>query len=167
MENRVGADSGRESTPERMPPPPRRAGYDQASSVGFSSLGSCHSWLPDQISATASYFSGGSRGEDSMDMDCSAGGTENFSAAGSLGGGSLTKVFEHEAMEDGLQSPHMTHQALQAMPSWERHLRSRSPSTAGGEDDLSLISKSSSKLFDGAASPAGAPSSGMHWESRE
>ncbi|GKY94913.1 hypothetical protein MPSEU_000456200 [Mayamaea pseudoterrestris] len=173
MDNRIGSgsDSCRESTPDRMPPPPRRHGFDQASSVGFSSLGSCHSWLPDQISATASYFQG-SRGEgDSMDLD-SAGGTENFSAAGSVGGGSLTKVFEHETLDDGLRSPQMTLQALQTMPSWERHIRSRSPSSVGGDDDESLISRTSSKLSDhgggGGLSifPVGSASS-MNWESRE
>ena len=171
MDNRMGSESCRDSTPERMPPPARRQGFDQASSVGFSSLGSCHSWLPDQINATASYFGGASRGEDSMDMDYSAGGTENFSAAGSIGGSSLTKVFEHEALDDnGLQSPHMTHQALQAMPSWERHLRSRSPSLVGGggDDDESLISRTSSKLSEHGSSPFPAHGvSSMNWESRE
>jgi hypothetical protein len=171
MDNRIGGESCREDIPVPAPPLPtrRNSAYDQTSSVGLSSLGSCHSWLPEQINATASYFGGGggSRGEDSMDMDYSAGGTENLSAAGSLGGGSLTRVFEHETLDDGLQSPHMTHQALQTMPSWERHWRSRSPSS--NDDDESLISKSSSKLSDTgiALFPATtATDTPMRWGSR-
>jgi hypothetical protein len=51
---------------QRMPPPrprpfsavvDRHAGNEQGSLGGFSSLGSCHSWLPEQISGAASFFS--------------------------------------------------------------------------------------------------------------
>lgn len=112
------------------------------SSIGFSSLGSCHSWLPEQVSAATSYFSGRDDNA-SMDMEYSA--TENFSIGESMGANSLTRVFEHEAMP----SPNMSHRTLNSMPSWERTVRSRSPHHS--DDDESLISKTSSK--GGALSP--------------
>jgi hypothetical protein len=164
MDNRLDCDSSRDTNVDAMPPPSRRQAYQENSSVGFSSLGSCHSWLPDQISATASFFGGASRGGDSMDMDYSTGGTENYSVNGSLGGNSLTKVFEHEPLDEGLQSPNMTHQALDQMPSWERNVRSRSPLSVG-DDDVSLISKTSSKISDNGLSSFRGDS--MNWESRE
>jgi len=86
------------SSSERMPPPVRQKRVtDQASSVGFSSIGSCHSWMPDQLSEAASYFSlsRGSNGNaglspsNSMDMtlEHSIGNTDNYSSNRSLGGG--------------------------------------------------------------------------------
>lgn len=129
------------------PPPPPRRDLHTGASIAFSSLGSCHSWFPEQVGAAASYFSG--RDDNgSMDMDYSAAGSigftaENHSLGESIGGGSLTRVFENETMP----SPHMTHRVLAQIPSWERSLRSRSPLSVGDDDDISLISKSSSKLL--------------------
>ena len=182
-------DYNSEGSDERMPPPVgKRNRYmaDQASSVGFSSLGSCHSWLPGQISSAASYF-GGSRDAD-MDMDYSAGaGTEQFSTGGSLGdslgGNSLTKVFENATLPDqmpsSMASPNMSHRNLCQIPSWERNLRSRSPLSIGSaDDDESLVSKAESVLSKGsissslsglrgaAASPTNMETE-MAWESRE
>lgn len=154
---------------ERMPPPAARKPLvpDATSSVGFSSLGSCHSWLPEQFGSAASFFSG-SRGNTgagissvgSMDMEYSAG-AENFSLGGSLGGNSLTRVFENEAMEEPM-SPNMNQRVLNQVPSWERSLRSKSPLSMASDDE-SLISKSSSK--NGFASSHGDGDS-MAWESR-
>jgi hypothetical protein len=184
--NSVGSD-------ERMPPPVlrQRAAPDQASSVGFSSLGSCHSWLPEQFGNAASYFGGSA----SMDMDYSAGaateqfstgGTEQFSTGGSVGGGSLTRVFEHEALPDDTPSamtPNMSHRNLSQIPSWERSVRSRSPLSVGSDDDESLVSKaesvvskssdrgsvasSLSGLRGATASPTHMDTDDMAWESRE
>jgi len=161
------------SSSERMPPPARQKRVtDQASSVGFSSIGSCHSWMPDQLSEAASYFSlsRGSNGNagvspsNSMDMtlEHSIAYTDNYSSNRSLGGGSLTRVFEHEPLPpEPLPSPNMNQRSLIQMPSWERNLRNRSPATHSSADDESLISKTSSKLSDGGAiSPVG----DMQWE---
>lgn len=173
---------------ERMPPPvvrPKR-NHDHDSSVAFSSLGSCHSWIPEQFGSAASFFSGsrnaappGVASVPSMDMEYSAtGGTENysaagsinFSAAGSVGGNSLSRVFEHEAHDYSMASPtHMNHRELSQMPSWERSLRSRSPLSIGSEDDdASLVSKSSSKVSEGQLSSSRTTTpqhaNGMAWE---
>lgn len=186
--NSVGSD-------ERMPPPVLRQRQvpDHSSSVGgFSSLGSCHSWLPEQIGGAVSYFGGSTA---SMDMDFSAGGateqfstggTEQFSTNGSLGGGSLTRVFEHEALPDDMPSamtPNMSHRNLSQIPSWERSVRSRSPLSVGSDDDdESLVSKAESVLsktsdrgsvtsslsgLRGPTSPTHMDTDDMAWESRE
>jgi hypothetical protein len=189
--NSVGSD-------ERMPPPQlrQRQAPDMASSLGgFSSLGSCHSWLPEQIGGAVSYFGGSTA---SMDMDLhsagnapehlSTGGTEQFSTNGSLGGGSLTRVFEHEALPDDMPSamtPNMSHRNLSQIPSWERSVRSRSPLSVGSDDDdESLVSKTESVLSKNSdrgsvtsslsghlrgatASPTHMDTDEMAWESRE
>lgn len=167
----------RESSPQRMPPPLARrphADREHSSLGGFSSLGSCHSWIPEQLSGAASFFSGSHRGgispAGSIDMEYSAAGTEQFSSAGSLGGSlganSLTRVFEHETLEEQLPvSPAMSHRALNQVSSWERSVRSRSPLSLGSADDESLISKSSSKLSDSGVSHN--KDNGMVWESHE
>lgn len=130
---------------ESMPPPQPRE--SAGASIGLSSLGSCHSWLPEQMGAAASYFSG-------RDMDSGPLAPENHSMAESLGGNSLTRIFENEAMN---------HRSLNQVPSWERSLRSRSPLSLG-DDDESLISKTSSK--GGALSPVQSAASGeMAWTS--
>lgn len=161
----------RANSPERMPPPmARRPWQDAASSLGFSSIGSCHSWLPEQFNGAASCFSnskGGVSPSASMDMEFSAvGGNENFSLGGSLGGNSLTRVFEHEVLEEplspGVISPAMNNRALSQMPSWERSLRSKSPHSLGSEDDISLMSKTSSKS--GLSSGFMNGSDDMMWE---
>jgi len=185
MDQNVG-ERGREDSPERMPPPvPRNRNAAQAtdmSSIGFSSLGSCHSWLPESFAggggSISSMFSG-SRGANgaggglspaaSMDMEFSAGGgTENFSTGGSIGGGSLTRVFENQPLEDDDDNDPNNGMApspananlrgaggLQQTPSWERSMRSKSPLSLGSldNDDVSLMSKASSKLSDAGFGP--------------
>lgn len=157
---------------KRMPPPlpPRQSMHSHgaaaaSSSVGaFSSIGSCHSWFPEQVGAAASYFSGRDDHAGSMDMEYSAAGSvgygtaENFSIGESVGGGSLTKVFENEAMS----SPTMSHRDLTQIPSWERSLRSKSPLSIGttDDDDESLISKCSSR---GALSSVPSVGDEMTW----
>ena len=91
---------------------------------------------------------------------------ENYSMAGeSIGGASLTQVFDnnshhidprdhfrhhHRAMipaqqqqQQVMSSPSFSHRELHQIPSWERSLRSKSPSSFN--DDESLISKTDSK----------------------
>jgi hypothetical protein len=177
--NSVGSD-------ERMPPPVvrRRPVPDQTASVGFSSLGSCNSWLPEAFPTAASIFGGSA----SMDMDFSAAGggstgghTEQFSTNGSLGGGSLTRVFENEILPDDMPSvmtpTNMSHRQLSQIPSWERSVRGQSPLSVGSEDDdESLVSKTSDKgsvasslsgLRGATASPTHMDADDMNWESRE
>jgi hypothetical protein len=132
---------------ERMPPPaPPQRDTHMGASIAFSSIGSCHSWFPEQVGAAASYFSGRDD-HGSMDMEYSGAGSvgmtaENYSIGESIGGGSLTRVFENETMP----SPNMSHRELNQIPSWERSLRSKSPLSVGDDDDdESLISKGSSK----------------------
>jgi hypothetical protein len=165
----------------RMPPPPptqprhSRGGSSARDSVGFSSLGSCHSWLPEQMAAASSYFSGrgdpdqNSFNNSMMDMgEYSAAGSlaytvENFSVNDeSIGGASLTNVFEHHsrAQPTSLHSPSMSHCDLRQIPSWERSLRSRSPLSIGDDDDGSFISKTSSK---GALSSVPSMGDEMAW----
>ena len=183
---------------QRMPPPSpasgnhlRRGGggynhqnhgrdsHITGASTAFSSLGSCHSWLPEQMAAASSYFSGRTDPDDDINIDpmhlhgdyqstgvanssIAHSAAENYSMAGeSIGGASLTKVFEngnhqmyprdhqhnHRSMSQTPQqlmpSPSFNTRELHQMPSWERSLRSRSPSSFN--DDESLISKTDSK----------------------
>jgi hypothetical protein len=141
------------------PPPPPRESHTGVS-IAFSSLGSCHSWFPEQVGAAASYFSG--RDDTvSMDMDYSGAGSvgytaENYSIGESIGGGSLTRVFENEAMP----SPTISHRDLNQIPSWERSLRSKSPVSLGDDDDESLMSRCSSR---GALSSVPSAGEEMAW----
>jgi hypothetical protein len=131
-----------------MPPPEPRVQIDWPSRVG-----SCHSWIPETIGAgAASLFGGqtqthGTRGSqhsftnygispvNSLEMDISATGTEQFSCAGSVGGGSLCQVFD-PADPEGLLASSLNHRVLQQVPSWERSMRSKSPlSTCSVEED--------------------------------
>ena len=130
---------------DRMPPPPppkqgRRGSINSGigSSIGFSSLGSCHSWLPEQVTAATSYFAGRDD-QGSVDMDISATGW-------TTGDNSLLRVFEQEqeSASNAIPSPNISQRSLHTIQSWEHSLRSRSPHSAG-DDDESLISKSSSK----------------------
>ena len=75
----------------------------------------------------------------SVDMDISATGWTN-------GDGSLLRVFEQEQelASNAAPSPNISQRSLHTIQSWEHSLRSRSPHSAG-DDDESLISKSSSK----------------------
>lgn len=128
---------------ERAMPPPDvrpRPVYDAASSMGMSSLGSCHSWFPEQISAASSYFRGaeGSVGSNDGNM--------------SLGGNSLVRVFDHETSME----------SVGPTASWERaNFPGRSPLSLGSDDE-SLISKGSNK-----SGSLASRSVDMLWESRE
>uniref|UniRef100_A0A7S3KW51 DUF6824 domain-containing protein n=1 Tax=Amphora coffeiformis TaxID=265554 RepID=A0A7S3KW51_9STRA len=147
---------------DRMPPPQRQVQHHDNHSMAFSSLGSCHSWMPEQFNDAASSFFGSIRGDSEgqhqghdshmeQQMDYSVH-TENYSIGGSIGGNSLTRVFEHDPMPDSTGSavgtPNMSHRSLNQVPSWERNFRSRSPLSVGSDDadDISLISKESSKF---------------------
>lgn len=161
MERRHDPDADR-----RHPPDHHQSKNDTTSSVGFSSLGSCHSWLPEQFGSAASYFSYGRGGDEitqgtgcgSLEMDYSTGGATGES---SIGGSSLARVFENEPLdgEKPMISPNMNHRVLSRIPSWERSLRSKSPLSIGSDDE-SLISKSSSKYEDEPLSPFNAYSPG-------
>lgn len=123
---------------DRMPPPRRQYQVVDNTSVGLSSLGSCHSWIPEQLgSAASSFFGGGHEREAAVQQPTDYSATGSIAAgslaAGSIGGGSLERVFENEAHH------------FSQMPSWEqRSIRSRSP--MHDDDDESLVSKSSSKV---------------------
>jgi hypothetical protein len=154
------------------------------------SLGSCHSWLPEQMAAASSYFSGRTDPDDDVLDDpmhmmqhgdyhstgvatssIAHSAAENYSMAGeSIGGASLTHVFDNNShhvdprdshrqhhhhhhyqqqqsmvhsQHHAMPSPSFSHQELHQIPSWERSLRSKSPSSFN--DDESLISKTDSK----------------------
>lgn len=176
---------------DRMPPPPRQVQHHENHSIGFSSLGSCHSWMPEQFGDAASSFFGSIRGDSQgpyphgnhsnhdvqmeQQMEYSV---ENFSLGGSVGGNSLTRVFEHDVLPDGTASANgMNQRTLNHANSWERHVRSRSPLSIGSDedDDVSLISKESSKIsLNGsreggiAVSPVNTPRDGeSYWGSKE
>lgn len=169
---------------DRMPPPPRQVHHQENHSIAFSSIGSCHSWMPEQFNDAASSFfgsirSGGPPEDTQMEqqMDYS---TENFSAGGSIGGNSLTRVFEHDVMPDGTGSamgtPNMNQQSINRMSSWERTFRSRSPLSGGSDDadDISLMSKESSKMSAAnsreggiSVSPVNTPRESGLWGSKE
>eukprot|EP00522_Entomoneis_paludosa_P010751 CAMPEP_0172457276 /NCGR_PEP_ID=MMETSP1065-20121228/21188_1 /TAXON_ID=265537 /ORGANISM="Amphiprora paludosa, Strain CCMP125" /LENGTH=625 /DNA_ID=CAMNT_0013210903 /DNA_START=201 /DNA_END=2078 /DNA_ORIENTATION=+ len=185
LDNSVGEYEGSVASEDRMPPPSRAFVPDHQSSVAYSSLGSCHSWLPvsEQFSTAASYFSGRGTSEGHLDIDAAAALAADQSAGGSarmmamdgslqsIGGGSLTRVFEDEVMPDTQQSigsANMGQRVLATMPSWERNLRSRSPlSIESDDEDVSLISKSSSKHSAENHIPAMNPAHGMSWEQKE
>lgn len=179
-------DYGSVASEDRMPaPPPRAVAADTNNSIAFSSLGSCHSWLPmsENFSAAASYVSGRDSQMDldravAMQGDSSAANSAMMMAADgsiqSIGGASLTRVFEHEPLPDAqpsapaMGSPNMSHRVLASMPSWERNLRSRSPlSIEEDDEDISLISKSSSKHSTENHIPHMNPAHGMSWEQKE
>jgi hypothetical protein len=161
-----------------------RDGHIMGASTAFSSLGSCHSWLPEQMAAASSYFSGRTDPDDDIVDDpmmmmhhgdynstgvanssIAHSAAENYSMAGeSIGGASLTKVFDNnvhhvdprdhhhhhhhqrtmsQSQQNMMSSPAFNHRELHQIPSWERSLRSRSPSSFN--DDESLISKTDSK----------------------
>jgi hypothetical protein len=64
-------------------------------------------------------------------MDVSAVGTEGISCTDSIGGASLCQVFSHDQIADGeVEEPlsPMDQPELSQMPSWERSVRSKSPS---------------------------------------
>jgi hypothetical protein len=166
---------------------------------GLSSLGSCHSW-GEQIGNATSFFSGGGNHNDgtsvsffsgsngnlpsvgSLDMEYSACGTaeNNSVAGGSLGGGSLTNVFEDDLGQGSARnpngrdrppnedswaaSPRMSHRDLNQIPSWERTVRSRSPLSVGSigsmpsrDDDLELMDADDKVSISSSISPMHRP----------
>ncbi len=128
---------------ERVMPPPDvrpRPFYDAASSMGMSSIGSCHSWFPEQISAASSYFRGADESGSSNDGNMS------------IGGNSLVRVFDHETSMD----------SVGPTSSWDRaSFPTRSPMNLGSDDE-SLMSKGSNK-----SGSLASRSLDMTWESRE
>ena len=128
---------------ERVMPPPDvrpRPVYDTASSMGMSSIGSCHSWFPEQISAASTYFRGADESVGSNDFGMS------------VGGNSLVRAFDPETGAD----------SIGPTASWERaSYPSRSPLNLGSDDE-SLISKGSNK-----SGSLASRSMDMMWESRE
>lgn len=186
VDHSIADYDGSVASEDRMPPPQKAVPDTQASSA-FSSLGSCHSWLPvsDQISSAASYFSGRENAEGSLDIDGAAAMASDHSAGASttrmmgadgslasIGGSSLTRVFEDEVLPDTQTSigtsSNVGPRVLASMPSWERNLRSRSPlSIESDDEDLSLISKSSSKHSAEYSAPHMNPAHGMSWEQKE
>jgi len=136
----------------RTPPPapPRRIEFDWPSKM----LGCQSQWLPDTFD-TPSFFS--TRNEEansivhsaSLGTDHSAAGMEGLSANGSVGGGSLCRVFTQDQIDPDAErtiSPvgSFNHQMLGPIPSWERSFRSAS--TVGTDDDDSVLSKISEKI---------------------
>jgi hypothetical protein len=106
----------------------------------------------------------------SLEMDASAVGTEGFSCAESVGGASLCQVFSHDQLEAGAAvgeakedvapiSPGggLGQGVLTQVPSWERSVRSKSPS----------LGSMSSMLSGGeglASSRPTTPHDGMTWD---
>jgi hypothetical protein len=152
-----------------MPPPEPRAEIDWPSRVG-----SCHTWIPESLEAgAASFFGNSSRmgnlstfqlgisPVNSMEMDASAAGTEQYSCAGSVGGGSLCQVFDKDTQAvDMLPSP-MNHRIIHQIPSWERSMRSRSPLSLGSVEDSddSMIRVRHEKFYDKNTGPSAPPMS--------
>ena len=138
----------------RTPPPapPRRIEIDWPSKM----MGCQTQWLPDTFDPP-SFFS--PRNDEvnslaqsaSLEMEQSAVGTEGFSTNGSIGGGSLCRVFTHDQIEADANaelpmSPvgSFNHHMLGPIPSWERSFRSSS--TVCSEDDGSILSRRSDKI---------------------
>jgi hypothetical protein len=135
---------------ERMPPPApqRRIEIDWPSKM----LGCQSQWLPDTFDPP-SFFT--PRNEEvnslaqsaSLEMEHSAVGMEGFSTNGSLGGGSLCRVFTQDQIDAYAERPispvgSFNHHALGPIPSWERSFRSASST---GSDDASISSRTSEK----------------------
>jgi hypothetical protein len=131
------ADDGICDDEHRTPPPreinnevpqPRRIEIDWPSKM----LGCQSNWLPETFNPP-SFFSKSNplSPSASLDMDTSAIGTEGISVTGSIGGASLCHVFSHDNEDNAIQPPCLTDeiQVLSQMPSWERSVRSKSPST--------------------------------------
>lgn len=136
-------DEHRMPPPEsnNMPPPPRRIEIDWPSKM----VGCQSNWLPETFN-TPAFFNqkvNPLSPSASLEMDVSAVGTEGISCTDSIGGASLCQVFSHDQLEDEAEladplSP-MDQPELSHMPSWERSVRSKSPSTICS--DPSIVSK--------------------------
>jgi hypothetical protein len=138
---------------ERTPPPApqRHIQIDWPSKM----LGCQSQWLPDTFDPPSIFTH---RNEEvnslvhsaSLEMEHSAIGMEGFSTNGSLGGGSLCRVFTQDQIDayaayaERPLSPvgSFNHHALDPIPSWERSFRSGS---SVGTDDASISSRISEK----------------------
>jgi hypothetical protein len=132
-----------------MPPPDPRVQTEWSSR-------SIHSWIPDHIGphwspVNRDHSLSGHMGispSHSLDMDTSAN-------AASIGGGSLCQLFEQDES---------LHRALRTMPSWERGMRNKSPTSLHEDNDKSMIRVRELKLFK-APPPVQPSSSGdMDWD---
>ena len=87
---------------------------------------------------------------------------DNNSIGHSMNGASLSKVFDTNLSNPGVDPSHRG--GIAQVPSWDRSFRSRSPLSLG-DDDASLISKTSSKGA-GALSPvqSAASDDNMAWK---
>lgn len=139
VEDDIRDDEHRVPPPETdkssMPPPPRRIEIDWPSKM----LGCQSNWLPETFNAPSFFGKNNPLSPSaSLDMDTSAVGTEGISTTGSIGGASLCQVFSQEQLEDRveLDSPTTEQQGLSQMPSWERSVRSKSPSTICSEPSV-------------------------------
>ena len=125
---------------DNMPPPPRRIQIDWPSKM----IGCQSNWLPETFNAPSFFSSKNNHNplspSASLDMDTSAVGTEGISMTGSIGGASLCQVFSHDELEDDDEVAPMSRvsqQSLSQMPSWDRSVRSKSPSTICSDPSIS------------------------------
>ena len=129
-----------------MPPPPRRIEIDWPSKM----LGCQSNWLPETFHAP-SFFSKTNplSPSTSLDMDTSAAGIEGISVTGSIGGASLCQVFSHDELDGCVEpdSPLNEEQGLSQVPSWERSVRSKSPSTVCSEPSVVATSSHPNDVF--------------------
>ena len=137
MDDDIRDDEHRMPPPKNdsMPPPPRRIEIDWPSKM----LGCQSNWLPETFNPPTFFGKTNPLSPSaSLDMDTSAVGTEGISMNGSIGGASLCKVFSHEQLDVGVQaeSPMNEDHGLSQMPSWERSVRSKSPSTVCSEGSI-------------------------------
>mmetsp|Transcript_30278 Transcript_30278/g.50034 ORF Transcript_30278/g.50034 Transcript_30278/m.50034 type:complete len:215 (-) Transcript_30278:52-696(-) len=131
-------DEHRMPPPEanNMPPPPRRIEIDWPSKMA----GCQSNWLPETFNPP-SFFNQKANPlspSASLEMDESAVGTEGISCTDSIGGGSLCQVFSHDQLAADEVAPlsPLGQPELSQMPSWERSLRSKSPSTICSEPSI-------------------------------
>jgi hypothetical protein len=123
---------------EHRTPPPREISNEipQARRIEIDwpskMLGCQSNWLPETFNPPSFFTKTNPLSPSaSLDMDTSAFGTEGISVTGSIGGASLCHVFSHDNEDNAVQPPCLTDeiQVLSQMPSWERSVRSKSPST--------------------------------------
>jgi len=129
-----------------MPPPSRRIEIDWSSRM----VGCQSNWLPESFNPPSFFVQKNNplSPSASYEMDESAAGTEG----GSVGGTSLCQVFAQDQIADGstvpISSAPGVNQELTQIPSWERGVRSKSPSTiysdSSVQDTIAATSKGSS-----------------------
>ena len=154
---------------DRMPPHSKEQGWPLR-------VGSGHSFFNDSLSLFSGNGNGGElSAASSMDMDVSSN-TDPYSCAGSvgagsIGGASLCRVFDADSVAPAgttaTAMPSPSARGSKQLPNWERTLRTRSPSSVGGEpddaeeDSFSVMTKGSEKLMGGSICTMG---SGEHNE---